>query len=139
MDISARMASMEPVVLLGTRSNGITLLDVQRAGSAPAHEALVEVTSDGLSASTWVYEYPDFQRLIDYFRGIELDWRGWNGVREWASLEGQLAITAQHTGAHIELAVKLQRSLDWRAETEFSVGAGEDVSSAVRALEGVLA
>ena len=34
--------------------------------------------------------------LMDYFAGLATEWRGWDGSREWTSLEGDFRLTAHH-------------------------------------------
>lgn len=133
----SRSLGTEPVVLLGTRSNGLTVLDIEREGSAPPHNILVEWTDDGLSASTWVYEHPGFERLIMFLTGLERDWRGWDGRRDWSSLEGQLSIGAEHTGGRVQFWFEL-RNMGWVVGAQMQLGAGEDLSNAVRAAEASL-
>lgn len=130
---------MDPVVILGTRAHGLTVLDLKRTGAAPPDEALFEVTSDGLSAATWVYDYPDFARFVAFLTGMERDWRGWDGARDWANLEGQLAITAEHTGVHVTIRVTMERFVDWKVRADMTVGPGEDITNAVLAAKSLFA
>lgn len=83
-------------------------------------------------------EYPDFEGLINYLAELERDWRGWHGTREWMSLEGDLSLTATHTGGRLEFRVVLKRAPDWEVHVEMTIGAGEDLSSAVRAARSAL-
>ncbi|WP_411675059.1 DUF6228 family protein [Acidipropionibacterium acidipropionici] len=61
-----------------------------------------ELRLPGLSARTDVYEFNGFGGLADFFSGMVADWRGWQGVREWESLEGDMRIEATHDGGHIQ-------------------------------------
>ena len=97
------------------------------------------MTSDGLSAATWVYEYPDFARFVAFLTDMERDWRGWDGARDWANLEGQLAITAEHTGGHVTLKVTMERFVDWEVRADLTVGPGEDITNAVFAAKSLFA
>jgi Family of unknown function (DUF6228) len=126
---------MEPVVILGTAAIGLSVRDVRHAYGARPHEALFEVWSHGLSAIAWVHEHPDFSRLTEFFSGLERSWRGWDGTREWVSLEGELAITAEHTRTHVDVTVTMRGHEGWTASTEIAVGPGEEISNAVRAAE----
>ena len=53
------------------------------------------------------------------FRRMADDWRGWDGEREWASIEGLFDLTATHDGlGHVSLRVRLRSGLydeDWNA------------------------
>jgi len=50
---------------------------------------LVTVTGDGLDASAGITSI-EGDSLAEYFSGIAERFRGWSGVLEWQSLEGQL-------------------------------------------------
>jgi Family of unknown function (DUF6228) len=56
----------------------------------------VELRSSGLTADLSVYTSGDseFQDVVRFFADMPRDWRGWDGSRRYASLEGDLAIAA---------------------------------------------
>jgi hypothetical protein len=82
----------------------------------------------GLTAATNVYSLGD-DGLPNFFVSLAEDWRGFEGVREWGSLEGQLtleAITADHLG-HIEIAVHLRPDAgpgNWVVHASIGLDAG---------------
>lgn len=74
------------------------------------------LTVDGLSASKTVYAHDGsgWRDLTDFFAGLASDWRGWPGVREWASIESDLKIAAGHRYGRVQLQVTLRRDLaEW--------------------------
>lgn len=69
--------------------------------------------------------------LDAYFGGLAASWRGWDGDRTWASLEGDVVITASHDGAGtIAMLVELRdrprvrQEPDWRAALVLTLDAG---------------
>ena len=66
------------------------------------------IDAPGLDASRDAYEYEGYGALAEFFRGMADSWRGWSGERSFASLEGDLDITAVHTGRHVALSVRLR-------------------------------
>jgi len=47
-----------------------------------------------------------------FFRDLAVHWQGWQGKKEWASLEGELTFTAtSDSTGHTSLAVKLRPNL----------------------------
>ena len=120
---------VEPVIVLGSESEGVSVVGVGLQGGAP-EQALVQVSADGLRATRWIAECPDFRGLVKYFTELERYWRGWRGTKTWSSLEGDLAFAATHTGSHVDVSVSLESPLTWKAQAEMSIGAGEDLSAA---------
>lgn len=120
---------MDPIIVFGNESEGLSVVSVGGLhGSAP-EQALVRVSADGLSATRWISEYPDFGGLVQYVTELERHWRGWQGTKSWVSLEGDLALAATHTGSHVAISVGLESPSRWKAQADFSVGAGEELSS----------
>jgi len=76
-------------------------------------------------------------------KDLAQNWRGFAGVKEYASLEGQLELSAQHDGVGtVTCRVRLRQPWppDWSVEVELSFGAGAhlerlagDVEAFVRA------
>jgi hypothetical protein len=63
------------------------------------------------------------------FEEMALQWRGWEGKKEWAALEGELRLTAtsDHTG-HIELVVVMgdfANPANWQLEASLQLEAGQ--------------
>jgi hypothetical protein len=66
--------------------------------------------------------------LQEFVADLAANWRGWEGSKQWASIEGCLNLDARHDGlGHIELRVGLrgQYSGDaWRAEGTLTLEPG---------------
>ncbi|WP_090943381.1 DUF6228 family protein [Nonomuraea jiangxiensis] len=98
-----------------------------------------ELHDDGLTASTvakidGLYANP-VCTLSGFMEGLVVEWRGWNGVRTWTSLERELALDARHDGrGHVSLGVTLRApglDLDdtaWSARSVFVLEAGEELT-----------
>jgi hypothetical protein len=118
---------MDPVVIIGTRSEGVTVLDVERLPHEEGEQVLVEISRGGLTAARWVFFFHDAPELARYFSSLSRHWRGWQGTREWKSLEGDLEIHATHTGSHVDFVVSLRSEPSWRSKISLTVAAGTDL------------
>ena len=62
--------------------------------------------------------------LPGYFKRLADDWRGWDGVREWESVDQRLrlACTTDRTGhAYLTISLRGERFLDPRWEARVTV------------------
>jgi hypothetical protein len=73
--------------------------------------------------------------LSGFVEGLAADWRGWDGVRTWRSMERELCLDARHDGlGHVSLGVTLRASVPnwddtaWTARTVFLLEAGEEMT-----------
>ncbi len=81
-----------------------------------------------------------FGALLQYFEGLADQWRGWDGVKAYDSLEGDLRLEATHDG-HVHLRVRLRNYIDptdWIVEGEVTIDAGEELSRIVSDLRAAL-
>jgi uncharacterized protein DUF6228 len=66
--------------------------------------------------------------LGDFVAELARSWRGWDGLRKWSSMEGELELEAvmDRTG-HVHLTVALQYRLPvlWRVQLQLVVEAGQ--------------
>ncbi len=67
--------------------------------------------------------------LAEYFEALAKDWRGWSGDRRWESLEGDVALVAEHDGhGTITLRANLRTEAfaqhRWNASAELLLDAG---------------
>jgi hypothetical protein len=68
-------------------------------------------------------------RLGEFFRDLALHWSGWNGEKQWQSIEGEVSLTAKtdRTG-HVDFLVHMRSGpypYDWRLTTTLLVEAGQ--------------
>lgn len=85
--------------------------------------------SPDLRVSKRVWGYTDCELLVDLFRSMALDWKGWDGERRWSSVEGEFTVagTSDRLG-HIKLAlrfVQFEGREPWKAEPVLNVEAGQ--------------
>jgi len=124
---------MPEAVIGGPRECLILATDVESAAPARLGATL---QADGLVATSRVEGGGGFQDLARFFRGLEQEWRGWEGVRGWKSVEGDLGLVARHEFAHVRLTVtlRLQRfgwgNDGWSATADITVDPGEQLSRA---------
>src|SRR5262249_46137098 len=97
----------------------------------------------GVDAGTWVRTF-DGDGIVDWADDLAESYRGWDGVRTWESLEGDLRIDATHDGqGHVNLrfVVRGPRGYEpdaWEASVVVTVDAGEDMRSLVAELDSLL-
>ena len=102
---------------------------------------VAEIRHAGIEAAAKVGTYLS-SGFADFFAGLATDWRGWSGHRRWASLEGELALTAEsdRTG-HVYLRVHLHDGAParWEVEAELVLEAGqlERLASEARTFENL--
>jgi hypothetical protein len=97
---------------------------------------IAELSSSGLRAiRTVVHSYSTgFADLAGFFAQLEQDWRGWEDVRSWRSLEGDLSIEAMHQFGHVQLRVTLRAygpgwgNDGWTASANLTIDPGEQLS-----------
>ncbi|WP_446218834.1 DUF6228 family protein [Micromonospora sp. IBHARD004] len=131
----------EPFVLqpLGTSCRWVVHPPTDPYGDGYIWAVRSEISDEGMSAATsamlagrWA---PENESLGWFFQSLADDWRGWEGVREWGSLEGELEIDARHDGrGHVAIGVRLRRARQayaddaWSARTVLVVEAGEEMT-----------
>ncbi|MDM7855506.1 DUF6228 family protein [Cellulomonas alba] len=111
------------------------LLEVSRL---PSGDIEVTLVGPHIRASHTVrrhYADDGFGDLAKYFTSLEASWRGWEGEREWRSLEGELRVVARHAGSHVALTVALAgfdpaSDRRWFAEMVLRLDAGAQLSGA---------
>ncbi len=72
---------------------------------------------------------PGSNYLTVFFRDLAVHWRGWQGKKEWSSLEGELRLSAtcDSTG-HTNLSVRLRAGpypFDWSLSAVLLIEAGQ--------------
>lgn len=127
--------------------SGEATLCLSRVGrsTAVSHALKADLHIGGLVASVLVHEDESgTSGLADFFRQQAQDWRGWGGLREWESLEGDLRIEARYVHGHVQLRVTLHKALvdpgnnGWSATGDLTIEPGEQlarIAADVQALE----
>lgn len=127
------MAGMRVVQL--DSGNDYLRFTADESSSNPPEYLGAELHADGLSASREVTAHyaTGFRDLADFFQRLATDWRGWAGVREWRSLEGELAIEARHAYGHTRLRITVRRdgpgwgNEGWSATVDLTIDPGEQM------------
>lgn len=108
----------------------LTFGDLRREPSGEITGVTVTVDMESLRARREVYLY-GFTDLTGFFAGLAENWRGWNGTRNYESIEHDLLLEATHTGSTVELLFTLQDPSfpDARCvRGKLTLGAGEELT-----------
>jgi Family of unknown function (DUF6228) len=73
--------------------------------------------------------------LADFLDDLVADWRGWEGAREWESLNRDLTLQATHHGRFIKIVFVFRRDRypdAWEARVPIALAPGESLSSFAR-------
>jgi hypothetical protein len=100
---------MAPVQIGADSHDFLRLVPEEPTDGSPEY-VMAELRVQGLSASRRVTHHyaTGFADLADFFGQLEERWTGWNGLREWESLEGELRIEARHVYGHVQLRVTVR-------------------------------
>ncbi|MDQ0664724.1 hypothetical protein QFZ35_003222 [Arthrobacter ulcerisalmonis] len=84
--------------------------NVQRGPDGVPFSMVVAVDLGVLTAGREVASHyvSGFDDLVLFFADLAENWRGWNGTRNYESMEHDLLLEAVHTGSHVELHFTLQ-------------------------------
>lgn len=124
--------SGRPVVRVGDGGPGAVHLQFTEPerpyGDDPTLDFLVRARGRWVSVETLVrtWEGDGFDGFLSL---LAEDFRGWEGARTWRSLEGDLALSAEHDGyVHLTWVIYGRSPHDeWRFETTTTHAAGEDM------------
>ena len=92
-------------------------------------DVMVEVDAPGLQVRSWVRTLAG-DDLPGFLAGLDADFRGWQGVRRWRSLEGDLSIEARHSGRRVTLGVTVSRDHrddTWGVTVPLEIEPGEEL------------
>ncbi len=117
------MSSNNPMIIKS--SDGLGLL---RLGPRHGEYLNVELEGPELRASTRIYLYEDNLSLLKLFEELSKNWKGWGGVKSWASLEGDFKVScASDKLGHISFSLEIvNRTVDpeWAVRTTVRVDSG---------------
>nr|WP_272952597.1 DUF6228 family protein [Kribbella amoyensis] len=122
------------MLLVAARQRSVRLMlsAPQRPWQDAVLDYLVSITGEGLEAEAVVTSL-EGDSLDAYFSDLAERFRGWEGVREWRSLEGQLRIVAKWSSrGHVTLRVHLRSTHHrdvWETSAEFDVEAGAEMDA----------
>jgi hypothetical protein len=127
---------MEEITLDGIGGRYIALRRSVEPVRQDVWEFYAELKLPGVQAETLVYE-SGFS-LQAYFRDLADSWRGFDGVKEYVALEGQMEIASKHDRKGTIVSVVVLRKPEppeWRLEAVFEFGAGAHMDGLARDIE----
>src|ERR1700677_3678318 len=122
-----------------------TLDDPQRGDDGELWSIVATLQIDGLRATkrVSVHYATCIDELIAYLDDLAEHWAGWNSVKTYRSLEGDLILNAHHDGSgHVVLDVELKRNHppdEWSAKGQIVTDPGAQMAEAAAAAHVVLA
>ena len=136
--VRAAVLSSLPMPTLTGQNGRRLLLDLPVATSLeqPSWAFMASLEMESGTVTNGVHEFGD--GLVLFFRDLASSWRGWDGEKEYASLEGGLAISATHDGlGTVSLRVQLRQPWppEWSAEAVLDVGVDADLEAQVRSID----
>jgi hypothetical protein len=90
-----------------------------------AHLALPYLRAD---AQVWLTDPAIESSLTSFIRDLAVQWRGWEGVKEWTAYEGGLALSCAHDGhGHITMTAELRERSNhgWLVRGDVPLDAGQ--------------
>jgi len=88
----------------------VEFFDLQRDSKGVVEQFSVRLTDENLSAGVRVYAYYS-GCLTTYFDDLARNWAGWEGIKEWASLEQECILQSSNDGrGHIGMVITLHGS-----------------------------
>ncbi|WP_435972236.1 DUF6228 family protein [Streptomyces sp. Qhu_M48] len=110
-------------------------------GEEPTLDFIVRVRSRWVSIETSVRTW-DGDGLHSFLSSLAEDFRGWQGVRTWHSLEYDLTLSAEHrSGGHVHLTWGIHNrppAEEWHFETTTVHAAGEDMQHLAAEIHALL-
>lgn len=124
-----------------TAENGRTLRlsNVVRGDDGRIESYEATLTIEGGSITTAVHEFGTW--LPRFFREIADAWRGFDGVRSFTSLEGELTIDARHDGhgtVFCEVCLRQPWPPEWKLSAQLDFGAGAHLEGLASEIEQLL-
>ncbi|WP_307089750.1 DUF6228 family protein [Arthrobacter sp. B2I5] len=128
------MGTMDRVEV-GQPPERLIFTQVQRGTDGIPFNMVVAVELGALTAGREVASHyaTGFDDLALFFADLAETWRGWNGTRNYESMERDFLLEATHTGSHVELHFTLQdpeSSSAWSLRGKLTLDAGEELSRA---------
>lgn len=128
------MADVEPetddVTLRSQTGAQLRLSDPQRPCNDAIVDYLVDFRAPGAQLQAAVTSY-EGDGLPAFLEQLAHGYRGWEGIRSWRSLQGDLQVDATwNAGGHVDLTVSLrpgEHEPGWELISVFSVEAGAEM------------
>ena len=117
--------------VLGTEGGTYVVIRDARPATEGFGDFVVELHSSGLDVEVGVLVNDGIGGSLDaFFEEICSAWRGWQGVKRWEALEGELAVEVARVGAHNEIRYLVSEGHPplWTATLALLVEPGEEMS-----------
>jgi hypothetical protein len=119
------------MLIVGEANNANIELSESEGLARPAGAEYYHVTlrENEFTASRPVYAFdPTGNSLSKFFSELLADWKGWDGVRAWSSLEGEFRRTCEHDGlGHVTTTATLLSNplgRGWLGQIRLDMAAG---------------
>ncbi len=128
------------VIIKSSRSAGeLKLSDPKPPGARyPVEYLRVSLKDKGIAASSAKIYLYEPHSLAAFFEDLAVNWKGWEGVKQWSSIEGDFSLSCEADGlGHVAIEVELKSGLyadDWRVKAVIHADAGQlsEVAGKVR-------
>jgi len=127
----------DELTIKSSSSSGKLKFSEQQPANSPVEYIRVNLEDRELAASTsriYLYKPDD---LVAFLDELAREWKGWQGEKEWKSVEGDLALSGTADGLGVvALRVTLKSGPyedDWCVQTVIHVDAGQLEDLAVKA------
>ena len=130
---------MDEVVLDGENGRTLTLRRLSSRDDEGIWKYEATLSIPAASATSEVYDLGD--RLGPFFRELADAWNGFDGVKEYSSLEGQLHLACTHDGVGtVSCVVTLRQPWppDWRLQAVVEFGAGAHLDRLASDVESLI-
>jgi len=122
---------VDEVTIKSSRSAGELKLSDPKPPSShyPVEYLRVSLKDKDIAASSakiYIYEP---HSLASFFEDLAANWKGWEGVKEWSSVEGDFSLSSTSDAlGHIVMKVTLKSGLyedDWCVKAVINIDAGQ--------------
>ena len=131
---------VDTVIIKSSRSAGELRLSEPKPPSVSYPVEYLRITlkdREIAASSSKIYIYEPFD-MAAFFEDLAANWKGWEGVKEWASVEGDFALSCTSDGlGHVAMEVTLKSGVyedDWcvKAVIHVEVGQLEEIAAKVK-------
>ena len=120
-------------MLIRGEANGASIELSEKEGLAVKHGSeyyRVTLRENEFEVSRRVYAFdPTDNGLSRFFGSLAADWTGWDGKRDWSSLEGEFKLSCEHDRVGHVIATATLHSIPhghgWTGQIRFDIAAGE--------------
>ena len=115
--------SSQNKIIIQSESSGVL-----RLGPRYGEYLDLELEHHSLRASTKIYLYEDNVSLLSFFEGLSQRWQGWDDIKTWSSVEGDLKLSSSIDSlGHVSFGLDMANTVispGWLIKTTLVVDAG---------------